>query len=134
MIRAFWPQAEFHARKFLELCTDHPERLVDHCFQHSGAVIFRIAYGYTAKNYDDEWIKTTNDALHTFNTVTALRFKAHAKLTFMQVAAPGAYLVNQFPFCTPNQYIIAVLNLDSTQCDTYPTGSLEQVSNERQKN
>ncbi|KAF8882785.1 cytochrome P450 [Mucidula mucida] len=82
VIRAFWPQAEFHARKFLELCTDHPERLVDHCFQHSGAVIFRIAYGYTAKNYDDEWIKTTNDALHTFNTV----------------AAPGAYLVNQFPF------------------------------------
>lgn len=32
-IRAFWPQEEYHARKFLELCTDHPERLVDNCFQ-----------------------------------------------------------------------------------------------------
>ncbi|KAF8900187.1 cytochrome P450 [Mucidula mucida] len=75
-------QSRVPCPKFLELCTDHPERLVDHCFQHSGAIIFRIAYGYTTKNYDDEWIKTTNDALHTFNTV----------------AAPGAYLVNQFPF------------------------------------
>ncbi|KAF8909957.1 cytochrome P450 [Mucidula mucida] len=81
-ICSFWPQEEFQARKFLELCTDHPERLRDNCFQHAGAIIFRIAYGYTAKNYDDEWIATTNAAMHTFN----------------MAAAPGAFLVNQLPF------------------------------------
>ena len=34
-VKSFWPQEESQARKFLELCTDKPERLVDHCFQYA---------------------------------------------------------------------------------------------------
>ncbi|KAK7029404.1 hypothetical protein VNI00_014658 [Paramarasmius palmivorus] len=80
-IHSFYPQEESQARKFIRLCLKNPEQLREHCLQHAGAIVLRVAYGYTAKDQDDEFIKAANDAMKTLGPAIA----------------PGHYLVNQIP-------------------------------------
>ncbi|KAF9257588.1 cytochrome P450 [Marasmius fiardii PR-910] len=80
-LRSYWPQEIAHARHFVRLCVDTPDRLVHHCFQHAGAIVLRVAYGYTAKDYDDPFVDAGNTAMETFN----------------KGCTPGAYLVNNLP-------------------------------------
>ncbi|KIY69838.1 cytochrome P450 [Cylindrobasidium torrendii FP15055 ss-10] len=82
-IRTFYPQEEDQARRFLGLVAEKPDRIVDHCFRHAGAIILRITYGYTAKDYDDEVITAVNKAMHTLVVAT------HPGLR--------GFLVDQFP-------------------------------------
>ncbi|KAF8911208.1 cytochrome P450 [Mucidula mucida] len=81
-LKRFWSQEETHARRFLQLCLHCPNRLLDHCFQHAGAIILRVAYGYTVKDHDDEFVKAGNDAMDSFN----------------KGCSPGVFMVNQMPF------------------------------------
>uniref|UniRef100_A0A0W0F3X1 Cytochrome P450 n=1 Tax=Moniliophthora roreri TaxID=221103 RepID=A0A0W0F3X1_MONRR len=80
-IRTFYPHEEAQAQNFIRLCVRQPERLREHCLQHAGAIILRVAYGYTAKDKDDEMIKAANDAMATLGPAIA----------------PGYFLVNQIP-------------------------------------
>jgi len=80
-VKNYWPQEEAHGRKFIKDCLTEPDHLHDHCFQHAGAIILRVAYGYMAKDKDDEFIKAGNDAMDSFN----------------KGCAPGTFMVNQMP-------------------------------------
>ncbi|KAJ7598144.1 cytochrome P450 [Mycena floridula] len=80
-MKHYWPVEETHARKFIKLCLLNPDRLDHHCFQHAGAIVLRVAYGYIAQESDDPYIKAGNDAMESFN----------------KGCAPGAYMVNQIP-------------------------------------
>ncbi|KAJ8096416.1 hypothetical protein PM082_011579 [Marasmius tenuissimus] len=80
-LRSYWPQEVAHARHFLQLCVDAPDRLEHHCFQHAGAIVLRVAYGYTAKDYDDEFVDAGNTAMKSFN----------------EGCTPGAFMVNNLP-------------------------------------
>ncbi|KAJ7584337.1 cytochrome P450 [Mycena floridula] len=77
----YWPQEEAHGRNFINECLTEPDRLAEHCFQHAGAIVLRVSYGYTAKDQDDPFIKAGNDAMESFN----------------KGCAPGTYMVNQMP-------------------------------------
>ncbi|KAE9398795.1 cytochrome P450 [Gymnopus androsaceus JB14] len=57
------------------------ERLLDHCFQHSGATILRIAYGYEVEESNDPFVNIANTAMDHFNRATT----------------PGSFLVNRLP-------------------------------------
>ncbi|KAJ7598124.1 cytochrome P450 [Mycena floridula] len=80
-MKHYWPVEETHARKFIRNCLGKPEELVNHCFQHAGSIVLRVAYGYTAKDTDDPFIKAANEAMESFN----------------KGCAPGTYMVNQLP-------------------------------------
>ncbi|KAK7023504.1 hypothetical protein VNI00_016722 [Paramarasmius palmivorus] len=80
-IQSYWPQEVAHARHFVKLCTETPERLMEHCFQHAGAIVLRVAYGYVAKDHDDEFVEAGNVAMKSFN----------------EGCTPGAYMVNNLP-------------------------------------
>uniref|UniRef100_A0A0W0F3X5 Putative cytochrome P450 n=1 Tax=Moniliophthora roreri TaxID=221103 RepID=A0A0W0F3X5_MONRR len=80
-IRSFFPQEESQARNFLRLCVAQPEKLLDHCFQHAGAIVLRVAYGYKAKDNNDPIVIAANEAMETLS----------------KSLAPGAFLVNQIP-------------------------------------
>ncbi|KAG7094385.1 hypothetical protein E1B28_007985 [Marasmius oreades] len=85
-LRNYWPQEISHARHFVQLCIESPDRLVENTFQHAGAIILRVAYGYTAKDYDDPFVNAGNTAMDSFN----------------KGCTPGAYMVNNLPIL---QYI-----------------------------
>lgn len=99
-LRSFYPQEEDHARKFVRNCLKEPHRLAEHCFQyvfalftatgtkgslrHAGAIILRVAYGYTAKDENDEFIRAGNIAMDSFN----------------EGCSPSRFMVNQVPIRT----------------------------------
>ncbi|KAF5358663.1 hypothetical protein D9758_007688 [Tetrapyrgos nigripes] len=85
-LKNYWPQEENHAKHFVKLVLESPERLFDHCFQHAGAIILRVAYGYKAKDRDDEFIRAGNNAMESFN----------------EGCSPSRFMVNQLPIL---QYI-----------------------------
>ncbi|KAF9062871.1 cytochrome P450 [Rhodocollybia butyracea] len=81
-VRAFFPQEELLGRKFLRRVLHNPENLQEHCFQHAGAIILQIAYGYEVESEsDDPLVRVANLGMDRFNRATA----------------PGAFLVNQMP-------------------------------------
>ncbi|KAF5366421.1 hypothetical protein D9758_009789 [Tetrapyrgos nigripes] len=80
-VRGFFPAEEHLARRFLKRVLNSPEELLDHCFQHSGAIILRVAYGYEVEEKNDPFVHIANTAMDNFNKATA----------------PGAFLVNQMP-------------------------------------
>ncbi|KIK55470.1 hypothetical protein GYMLUDRAFT_1018177 [Collybiopsis luxurians FD-317 M1] len=80
-IKCFFPHEEELAKGFLKRVLRNPDDLLDHCFQHAGAIILRIAYGHEVKEVDDPFVKIANRAMDNFN----------------RAIAPGAFLVNQLP-------------------------------------
>ncbi|KAE9398917.1 cytochrome P450 [Gymnopus androsaceus JB14] len=70
-VREFFPQEEHLGRRFLRRVLNNPDGLLDHCFQHSGAIILRIAYGYEVKESNDPFVNTANTAMDNFNRATA---------------------------------------------------------------
>lgn len=80
-IRDFFPQEEQLGRRFLKRLLTQPEKFLDHCLQHAGAVILRVAYGYDIEESNDPFVHIANKAMDNFNRATA----------------PGAFLVNQLP-------------------------------------
>ncbi|KAF5366070.1 hypothetical protein D9757_012379 [Collybiopsis confluens] len=80
-VKEFFPQEEHLAKKFLKRILRNPEELRGHCFQHAGAIILLVAYGYEAEESNDRFVKMANTAMDNFN----------------RAVAPGAFLVNQMP-------------------------------------
>ncbi|THU82832.1 cytochrome P450 [Dendrothele bispora CBS 962.96] len=81
-LRNYWSQEESHAKHFVKRVLESPENLFDHCFhRHAGAIILRVAYGYRAKDHDDEFIKAGNTAMQSFN----------------EGCSPSRFMVNQLP-------------------------------------
>ncbi|KAK7445709.1 hypothetical protein VKT23_014705 [Stygiomarasmius scandens] len=81
-VRGFFPQEEHLGRRFLKRVVNKPEQLLDHCFQHAGAIILRVAYGYEVEEENDPFVNIANAAMENFNKATS----------------PGVFLVNQMPF------------------------------------
>ncbi|KAF4954397.1 hypothetical protein FSARC_12140 [Fusarium sarcochroum] len=68
---------------FLLHVLDHPDHLTDHIRKEAGAVILKIAYGYTAEPFkEDLLINMAGKAMDDFGTA----------------AVPGAFLVDVLPF------------------------------------
>ncbi|KAJ3850502.1 cytochrome P450 [Lentinula lateritia] len=80
-VQGFFPQEEHLGKKFVRRVLRNPDGLLDHCFQHAGAIILRVAYGYEAEESNDPFVNIANTAMDNFNRATA----------------PGAFLVNQMP-------------------------------------
>ncbi|KAJ3859266.1 cytochrome P450 [Lentinula novae-zelandiae] len=80
-VQTFFPQEEQLGKKFVRRVLRNPDGLLDHCFQHAGAIILRVAYGYEAEESNDPFVNIANTAMDNFNRATA----------------PGAFLVNQMP-------------------------------------
>ncbi|GAV99374.1 cytochrome p450 [Lentinula edodes] len=80
-VQGFFPQEEQLGKKFVRRVLRNPDGLLDHCFQHAGAIILRVAYGYEAEESNDPFVNIANTAMDNFNRATA----------------PGAFLVNQMP-------------------------------------
>ncbi|KAE9399136.1 cytochrome P450 [Gymnopus androsaceus JB14] len=80
-VREFFPKEEHLSRQFLRRVLNNPDSLLDHCFQHSGAIILRVAYGYEVQESNDPFVNLANTAMDNFNRATA----------------PGSFLVNQLP-------------------------------------
>ncbi|THU84143.1 cytochrome P450 [Dendrothele bispora CBS 962.96] len=80
-VRGFYPQEEHLGKRFLKRVINKPDQLLDHCFQHAGAIILRVAYGYEVEEENDSFVNIANTAMDNFNRATA----------------PGAFLVNQLP-------------------------------------
>ncbi|KAK7441016.1 hypothetical protein VKT23_016797 [Stygiomarasmius scandens] len=75
-----WPQ-ESHAKHFAKPILQTPERLLNHCLQHAGAIVRRVADGYKAKDHDDEFIKVRNITMD----------------CFVEGASPSRSMVNSLP-------------------------------------
>ncbi|KAM0229934.1 hypothetical protein ACHAPO_009656 [Fusarium lateritium] len=68
---------------FLLHVLDHPDQLIDHIRKEAGAIILKIAYGYTAEPFkEDLLIDMVGKAMDDFGTA----------------AVPGAFLVDVMPF------------------------------------
>ncbi|KAF1811944.1 putative cytochrome P450 oxidoreductase OrdA-like protein [Eremomyces bilateralis CBS 781.70] len=68
---------------FLLHVLDKPDDLVDHIRKEAGAIILKIAYGYTAESHkNDPLVDIVGDAMD----------------KFAQAAVPGAFLVDIMPF------------------------------------
>jgi len=80
-VREFFPQEEHLGRQFLRSVLNNPDDLLEHCFQHSGAIILRVAYGYEVEEFNDPLVKVANAAMDHYNRATT----------------PGSFLVNQLP-------------------------------------
>jgi hypothetical protein len=81
--------------------------------RHAGAIILRVAYGYVAKDHDDEFVEAGNVAMKSFN----------------EGCTPGAYMVNNLPIC---EYTLHVKDTNPTdtacQCNTFRNGYQGRVS------
>ncbi|KAJ4005762.1 hypothetical protein NW752_011090 [Fusarium irregulare] len=74
---------EAEVSHFLLHVLDHPEKLTDHIRKEAGAVILKIAYGYTAEPFkEDPLISMAGKAMDDFGVA----------------AVPGAFLVDILPF------------------------------------
>ncbi|KAH7192845.1 cytochrome P450 [Fusarium flagelliforme] len=74
---------EAEVSHFLLHVLDHPEHLTDHIRKEAGAVILKIAYGYTAEPFkEDPLISMAGKAMDDFGVA----------------AVPGAFLVDILPF------------------------------------
>ncbi|KIY67969.1 cytochrome P450 [Cylindrobasidium torrendii FP15055 ss-10] len=82
LAETFFPQELDQAKTFIELVAETPENLVDHCFQHSGALILRILYGYKALKQNDPVIAKANNVIKIFS----------------DASSPGSFYVNALPF------------------------------------
>ncbi|KAJ7596054.1 cytochrome P450 [Mycena floridula] len=77
----FFPQEEVLAKRFIKRVLHNPAELLEHCFQHAGAIILLIGYGYQVEEPKDPMVELATKAMENFNAATT----------------PGAFLVNQLP-------------------------------------
>ncbi|KDN34391.1 hypothetical protein RSAG8_12524, partial [Rhizoctonia solani AG-8 WAC10335] len=75
------PQQEQEAFRFLQKVLRSPEKLISHIRHTAGATVVRLAYGYTPKDEDDEYIKIAELAMVHFSLATT----------------PGAFMVDILP-------------------------------------
>ncbi|PYI09628.1 putative cytochrome P450 [Aspergillus sclerotiicarbonarius CBS 121057] len=82
LVEKFNPLQEREARRFLQRLLDDPVDLVQHLRSEAGAIILKIAYGYTVKtDGHDPLVKMANDAMESFSTA----------------GSPGMWMVDTIP-------------------------------------
>ncbi|TFK49674.1 cytochrome P450 [Heliocybe sulcata] len=74
------PVEEQETRKFLQLISANPDKLLDHIRRTAGAIVLRITYGYEVK-HDDQIVRIVDEAMSQFS----------------ELVTPGAYLVDTLP-------------------------------------
>ncbi|KAF8992809.1 cytochrome P450 [Hymenopellis radicata] len=88
------PVGEDRARNFASLVLRTPDKLVEHSIHHTASTLLRIIYGYTAKDYDDDFVRISEEAMRGFNlgVVPAARFAVNVIpfLRFLPGWLPGA--------------------------------------------
>jgi len=68
---------------FMKHISETPNSWQDHVRRYAGAIVLQIAYGYKAKEKDDQLVKLVDEAMENFSETTA----------------SNAFLVDVFPSC-----------------------------------
>jgi cytochrome P450 len=81
-IQTYLPLIADEIRVFLSSLSSSPENFISHIRRTSGAIILKIAYGWTVEDNDDYFVKLINDVFRLSSSVQG----------------PGKYLVDVFPW------------------------------------
>jgi len=81
-IQTYLPVIADEIRIFLSSLASSPESFISHIRRTSGAIVLKVAYGWTVKDNDDYFVKLINDVF---------RLSSAAQ-------GPGKYLVDVFPW------------------------------------